>query len=125
VLTKRRKPLSRGRSKLYFALDPDEAGAEAAYRLAKEYKGYILKTDYDKDYDEVSADIGVADFRKVIETAMEECSFYLDKVIENEPIDEALKEIAKLDMESEKDIWVSKLANRHQTRPCYSQLITG
>lgn len=112
---KGRETLSRAKGKLYFCLDKDEVGEKASYRLAKKFKGYTLDSGCDKDLDEILAKLGPEEFERFAEKAMEEARYYLDAVVEEEEIKEALKEIASLDMESDKDIWITKLGNKHKT----------
>ncbi|NIU85924.1 MAG: hypothetical protein GWN56_01065, partial [Nitrosopumilaceae archaeon] len=94
------------------ALDPDEAGEKAGYQLSKEFKGYLIELGYDKDPDEILAAEGESKFEQIVKTAMEKPLYYLDLVIEQEEIKYALEYISKLEMESEKDLWLSKLASR-------------
>ncbi len=104
----------KAKAKLYFALDPDEAGKKASYELSKEFKGYTLNLGYEKDPDEVLAKLGPEEFKRVAEKAIEGAPYYLDSVIETENTREALKEIASLDMESDRDIWLKKLALKYK-----------
>lgn len=104
----------KAKAKLYFALDPDEPGKEASYELAREFKGYTLHFGYNKDPDEILAEKGPEEFKKLVEKAIEAAPCYLDLVIERESKKQALKEIASLDMESDIDIWLKKLVLKYK-----------
>ncbi len=106
--------LSKSKGKLYFCLDKDEAGERASYRIAKDYKGYTLDLGYDKDPDEILVELGPEEFQKLAEKAIEKARYFLDLIIEKESIEQALGEIATLEMQSEKDIWVAKLGHKHK-----------
>jgi len=70
----------KAKAKLYFALDADEAGQEAAYKLAAEYKGHIIDLENDKDADEILAEHGIDEFKAIVEKAVSSA-----KVVSNEP----------------------------------------
>lgn len=101
----------KAKTKLYFALDSDEPGKEASHRLAKEYKGYILDLGYGKDPDEVLAELGPEEFKKLAENTIEEARYYLDVVIERESAIEALREIVRLGFATEQELWLKKLSD--------------
>jgi DNA primase len=106
----------RAKAKLYFAFDADAPGEKASYELSKEFKGYILDLKSDKDPDEVLAQLGIEEFKKLVERAIKEAEYYLDAMIEKEGlegIEEVLREISTLKRETEKDIWLKKLADKH------------
>lgn len=102
----------KAKAKLYFTLDPDGPGKEASYELSKEFEGYTLDLGYDRDPDEVLAELGHEEFRRVVEKAMEEVKYYLDALIENESIIEALREIAKFEFATEQELWLKKLSDK-------------
>jgi len=102
--------LSDSRADLYFALDADEAGKEAGYKLAKEFKGYVVDLGYEKDPDVILADLGEDEFKKRVESSINDAKYYLDLVIEKEEIKDVLSEIYKLNYESDKEIWLKKLS---------------
>ncbi|MFI5324254.1 MAG: toprim domain-containing protein, partial [Thermodesulfobacteriota bacterium] len=108
-----RERLAKANAKLYFCMDPDKAGEAAAYKLAREVRGYILELGSDKDPDETLAELGPEKFKAVIDKGIKEAMYYLDAVIEREEISEALMEIAKLKMASEQDGWLKKLAAKY------------
>lgn len=107
-----RKPLSKAKASLYFCLDNDEAGKEAAYNHAREFNGYILNLEHDKDPDEVLAEKGIKEFKQLAEKAVEEATFYLKIVIEREDTIGALKTIAELEFATERETWLKYLAEK-------------
>jgi len=110
---KARQRLSNSKAKLYIALDSDEAGKVASYKLAREVKGYILDLGSQKDADELLVELGEDEFKKLVESSIYNAEYYLDFIIENDSIPEALKEIAQLELETDKDIWINKLQKKH------------
>jgi len=110
---KARQRLSKSRAELYFALDSDEAGKAAAYKLAKEFKGYVIDLESEKDPDELLAELGVDEFKKLVESSIEVAKFYLDLVIAKEPIENALIEISQLEYQTEIDRWLDKMKKKH------------
>jgi len=118
ITSKNQNYFNQAKAKLYFALDPDEAGREAAYRLAREYKGFIVDLGHEKDPDEVLAEIGIEAFRNKADTALKNAWYYLDVVIEREQdYKEPLKEIAKLEFEGEREGWIEKLSEKSGISP--------
>ncbi|MGB7292428.1 MAG: toprim domain-containing protein [Thermodesulfobacteriota bacterium] len=119
-----RDELLKSKAKKYVAFDSDEAGNKASYPLAKEFRGYILNTGYKEDFDELLVKYGIDKFREIIEKGINEATYYLYAVIENEDIPEALKEISKLELASHKETWINKLSKKHEigTRGLQSDL---
>lgn len=109
---KGREAVLRAKRKLYFCLDRDEPGKEASYRLAKEYKSYTLDLEYVKDPDEVLAEIGPEEFKRVVEKVIEEAPYYLDLVIDREDAINFLAEIATIEYASEQEKWLKKLKDK-------------
>jgi len=97
------------KAELYFCLDPDEPGRRAAYKLAREYKGYVLDLGYDKDPDEIYKELGKDGFNSLVEASIDKAKYYLDLVLEKEPLQESLRVISKLNLESDKDVYLKKL----------------
>ncbi|MGH7889721.1 MAG: toprim domain-containing protein, partial [Thermodesulfobacteriota bacterium] len=108
-----RPHFERARAKLYFCMDPDKAGRDAAYHLAREYRGYILELGYSKDPDEVLAELGVERFRELADKVVKEARYYLDLVVEKESLQDAMTEILKLDYETDREKQYKKLAEIH------------
>jgi len=105
--------LEKAKAKLYFALDPDNAGQEASYKLAREFKGYVINLGQDKDHDEVLAEKGTQEFKAIVNKVIIEVKYYLDLVIENEDFKEALIEVATLEYTSEREQWLKKISDKH------------
>jgi DNA primase len=110
-----REILSKTKAKLFFCLDKDQAGEIAVYKLAKGFKGYTIDLGFEKDPDEVLAEIGCEEFKKVAGKAIDEAHYYLGLIIKNETIKEALKEIAKLEFASDQELWLKKLSVKNGT----------
>lgn len=115
------------KTKLIFALDPDEAGIRATKKLIKEYKGYSLNLNIDKDFDEYLAELiyesgseisGLEKFKKILIKAIEEAPYYLDTIIEDiKPndttiIEKILIDIRSLDGGIAKEVYLQKLKDK-------------
>ena len=112
-----RDMLLNSKAKLYIGFDSDDAGQKASYCLAKELRGSILTTGYKEDFDELLVKYGLDRFREIIDRAKMEAQYYLKAVIENEGIPQALKEISKLELCSDKEIWIKKLGKKYDITP--------
>jgi len=110
VSTNNKPYFRKSKSKLYLALDPDKSGKEAAYKLAKEFRGYVVDLGSEKDPDELLAGLGQSEFKKRVEISIKEAEFYLDHAVENRSIQEALTEIADIKFDHEKEEWINKLS---------------
>ncbi|MDA2918050.1 toprim domain-containing protein [Desulfobacterota bacterium AH_259_B03_O07] len=108
-----KQQLSNAKAKRYFCFDNDEAGEESSYKLSRQFKGYVVNLGNDKDPDELLAELGFDEFKKLAERSIESSKYYLDVVIEKEDCIQALKEISNLDMESEKETWINKLSEKY------------
>jgi len=113
ISTHNKPYFQKSKSILYFALDPDKSGKAAAYKLAKEFKGYVIDLESEKDPDELLAELGVDEFKKLVESSIEVAKFYLDLVIAKEPIENALIEISQLEYQTEIDRWLDKMKKKH------------
>lgn len=102
----------KAKAKLYFCLDPDEAGRKANFELARKYKGWILDLGYSIDPDEVSVELGQLQFKALVNEKMEKAQFYLDAVIEKEDVPEALNEIAILPTATERERYLKKVSEK-------------
>jgi DNA primase catalytic core len=111
-----RNELLQSKSKKYVAFDSDDAGKKASYNLAKELRGSNLNTGYKEDFDELLVKHGLNEFREIITKSKNEATHYLDAIIESEDIRIAKEEIAKLDDECERDIYIGKLHERHKDK---------
>lgn len=108
-----RDELTVSHTKPYFALDPDEAGRKNSYHLAREFEGYIMNLGMDKDIDEILKEIGTEKFKELLDMSKDEATYYLDSVIEKEPLEISLKEISKLEWETSKEFYLKTLAEKH------------
>jgi len=102
----------RAKTKLYFCFDNDDAGNTASYKLARKFQGYVVNLDSNKDCDELLAEKGIDEFKKIAEKAISEAKCFLDVVIENENTLEAIKEIAKLEYSTNREKWLKKLSKK-------------
>lgn len=109
-----RDELIKSRAKLYFALDSDESGRKNSELLARESKGYIMDFGYDNDIDEILVKIGTDKFKELVKETKKDSEYYLDYVIENEPLEIALVEISKLEWETTKELYLKTLADKHK-----------
>ncbi len=73
----------KAKSKLYFGLDPDSAGKSASYKLAKEFKGYVIDLGYEKDPDEIFVQLGLEKFKDHISKCINSAKSY-KSIIEEE-----------------------------------------
>jgi len=103
----------RTNTKLFFMMDNDESGNKANYDLAKKFQGYVIKQESKKDPGELYYELGSNKFRNTISSSMKNAKFYLDLIIESESIIDSINEILKLELESEKEIWLKKLSDTH------------
>ena len=101
----------KAKGKLLFALDGDEAGKEAAYKLAKEYKGYVIDLG-EKDADELLVELGPEQFKTTVEKGIWEARYYLDEIIEREKWEGAIEEIGTLPTEGEQELYLKKLSKK-------------
>ncbi|MEE9238247.1 MAG: hypothetical protein V3U58_01660, partial [Thermodesulfobacteriota bacterium] len=103
------------KAELYFCLDPDKEGKKASYKLIREHRGWIVDLGYKKDADEVLAELGPERFKEVVEKAIKNRVNYLDAALERESdCKEVLKLIARLEGNTDKDIWLNKLLAKHK-----------
>lgn len=101
-------------TKYYFCLDNDEAGNNAAYKLAKEYKGYILNLGHKEDPDEVLNKLGKEKFKKLVNESISKSKYYLDAVIEKEPIEESIKEVSLIKNKKVRESYAQKIQSKRK-----------
>jgi len=91
----------KAKAKKVFCPDPDEQGRDAFFKLAKNFKGYLIDLGYDKDPDEILAEFGIERFKEIAKNSIERAQYYLevmiDKIENNESIREVLTEVIDLD----------------------------
>jgi len=90
-----RQKLSNSKAELYVCFDTDKAGKDASNKLAKQIKAYVVDLGSKKDADEILAESGNEEFKKLVNKALSEAKHYLDLVIERESINESLKQISR------------------------------
>ncbi len=105
--------LSNSKSELYFLMDGDVAGEKANYDLAKKFHGNVINLEGEKDPGELLNKLGSENFKDFISSVKEKARFYLDLMIEKESITACLTEIDHLEMETEKELWLKKLSDKH------------
>jgi len=71
-----KKYFEKARAKLYFALDPDEAGKSASYKLAKEFKASVIELGFKKDPDEILVQIGLEKFKQLVSKSIDTAKSY-------------------------------------------------
>jgi len=78
-----RKYFEKAKARLYFALDPDEAGKSASYKLAKEFKGSVIDLGFRQDPDEILVQIGLDKFKQLIIKSIDTAKSY-ESILEEE-----------------------------------------
>jgi len=76
ISTENKQYFEKARAKLYFALDPDKAGKSASYKLAKEFKGYVIDLGYTKDPDEILVQLGLEKFKQLVIKSIDTAKSY-------------------------------------------------
>jgi len=74
----------KAKAKLYFALDPDNAGKSASYKLAKEFKASVIDLGFNKDPDEILVQLGLTEFKQLVSNSIESAKSYRSIILEEQ-----------------------------------------